>query len=93
LEAEMKLKPVPKLILILAVVGGVGYGVNTYLESHKGQLAQPAPQEAIAPTVQQQAPVQASAPAPTYQQAPVQEAPAQDQGSNAGLSKLLQGKK
>jgi hypothetical protein len=37
--------------------------------------------------------VQASAPAQTYQPAPVQEAPAQDQGLNAGLSKLLQGKK
>jgi hypothetical protein len=91
----MKLKPVPKLILILTVVGGVGYGVNAYIEAHKGQLTQPAPQAqeaVVAPTVQQ-APVQASAPAQTYQPAPVQEAPAQDQGYNAGLSKLLQGKK
>jgi hypothetical protein len=91
----MKLKPVPKLILILAVVGGVGYGVNAYVESHKDQLTRPAPQaqETVAAPAVQQAPVQATAPAQTYQPAPVQEAPAQDQSFNAGLSKLLQGKK
>ena len=63
----MKLKPVPKLILILAVVGGVGFGVNTFLETRAKNapaveaVAAPEPiAQPAAPTVNT---VQASAPA------------------------------
>jgi hypothetical protein len=96
----MKLKPIPKLILILVVVGAVGYGAN--------ELLGRAPKTVFAPTVQpqqaQQEQQQVAQPAevqeqPVAQQAQpqpteVQEQPAQqDNGQNAGLSKLLNGKK
>lgn len=96
----MKLKPVPKLILILAVVGGVGFGVNSFLESRAKNapaveaVATPAP--FVQPTASTVNAVQASAPAqaaPTYQATPQPAAPVDDGQPNAGLSKLLQSKK
>jgi hypothetical protein len=73
----MRLKPLPKIILILAVVGGVGYGINTYLtKKHEAEAAaQFAPQfeQPVQQAPQQPAPVYAQpapAPAPAYQPAP-----------------------
>jgi hypothetical protein len=101
----MKLKPIPKLILIIAVVGGIGYGVNLYLESQPKQAEQPvAVQQATQPEpVQQtiQQPQQSAIVQEPQQVQQVQQVQPisqsgqieQDNSTNAGFAKLLQGKK
>jgi Rieske Fe-S protein len=87
----MAMKPVPKLILIVAVVGGIGYAVNHFVTLPKAPTAPvaeaPSPVIAAQPAVQ---PVQASVAAP--QSEPVPEPavrPTQDPSVDRGLNNLL----
>jgi hypothetical protein len=84
----MKLKPGFKAILILAIVGAAGFGINVAME--KGLLkAKPAEVVEVTATPVQATPdveVTVSVPAPTVNQT---SAPA----VNAGLANLLQAKK
>jgi hypothetical protein len=94
----VRIKPFPKLLLILSVVGAIGYGINFYLEKHPRPAAQAQPETAqafqppeaaemsSAPAVQVQAPAPQPAPQAT---APQEQATQQDDSQNAGLSNLL----
>lgn len=82
----MRMKPVPKAIIVVALVGGIGYGASVYLEHRKANppavVEAPAP-AAVAPAP---APVEAApAPAPAT---PPPRATAQ-QPQDRGLSNLL----
>lgn len=85
----MKLKPLPKAILILAVVAGVGFAANTML---KNKAAEPTADAVAAPTVTTVTP---PAPNATPAPAPVAEAPAPQEPTrnvstgDAGLSAVL----
>jgi hypothetical protein len=82
----MKMKPVPKFLLVGIVVVGLGYGVNTYLE-RRAAIQASAPVEVViqpqAPAVVQVAPVQTP-----VVQAPVAEAPVVS-SPNRGMDALL----
>lgn len=90
----MKLKTAPRIILGLLVVGGVLYGVNTYMDKRAAQprtpaepLAQqpaPAPVQDAQPVVVQQSVVQQPA-------AATPEAPSADRRHDAGLNALIKG--
>ena len=94
----MKLKLLPKIIIVAAVVGGVGYAVNLFLNSQPQATVQAQQQtvttvQAQAQPVQQiQAPAQevkaepvAAAPVP----APAQPAQTSNASENRGLNALL----
>jgi len=84
----MRMKPVPKVILILAIVGGIGYGVNLFIENRKAnapavEVTKPVeavPQGTQAPAHGQ--PIEEAAPAPAPRA--TQSAP-----QDRGLSNLL----
>jgi hypothetical protein len=82
----MKLKPVPKAILIASVVGGVAYA--GYIFTGDKPQVQAAPVVQQAPAVQDLpvAPVQQPAPAPVQQ--PAHEV-RQDMSANRGMSALM----
>lgn len=93
----MALKPLPKLIIIAAVVGGAGYAGLKFLPDAKKEAAPvaeapaatPAPAPAATPVVNPPQAVAEQAAAPTP--APAQEAPKQLNTSNgdAGLAAVL----
>lgn len=91
----MKIKPLPRLILIILFVGGLGYGASQYIaksastppEQAGTPTAQNAPivevrREAVAPEASVTAPMPPAEPSASVHQG-VAEQP------NAGLSKLL----
>jgi len=98
----MKLKPLPKFLLILAVAGGAGYALKELHErgafkSTTAVVQEAAQQPAVVQTIEAPKPQ----PAPVAQPAapaPVQAPPAADpqpvnRPSSAGMSKLLEAKK
>lgn len=90
--AKFKLGVVPKIVLIVGVVGAAGYGINSYLES---QPAAPTiyTQPTIVPNVQlpasppryaEQPPVEQPAPTPVPEQTQTaQSSPSNDRGLDA----------
>jgi len=84
----MKLKPVPKFILIVAIVAAIGYAGNIGLEKRKANLAAAASQAPEVATVTE-APAQTEATPRNIAPMDSDSAPA----ANAGLAKLLQSKK
>jgi hypothetical protein len=83
------MKPVPKAIIIVVLIGGIGYGASLYMDYRKAN----APAEVAAPV---QAPIQYAAPAqPTPAESSVHRrdesvAPATTQAPlDRGLGKLL----
>lgn len=96
-----KLKPVPRMLLILAVVGGVGFGLtkvdfSKFKKAEAPVVAEPAPTVVTPPTADQSAPAPtadaAPAPAPATQDAPSGLTPANS--NNAGLDAAIRaGKK
>jgi hypothetical protein len=93
----MALKPVPKLILIAVIVGGVGYGATKFMPaSAPAQAAAPieAPTVVAPPTAQVQEARAVPAPAPAPVSEPVQQAPertfqAAPAQNDAGMNALL----
>lgn len=81
----MKLKPLPKLLLIVGIVGSVGFALNNYLQQKRSEPVASAKIEEQAPAK----PVDLSPPAPASP-APVSSTPTPAPESNQGLSKLLQ---
>jgi len=45
----MRMKPLPKALIILVVVGGVGYGVSTYFDYRKANTPAPLIEVTIPP--------------------------------------------
>lgn len=91
----MALKPVPKLILIVAVVGGVGYALmntSSWLPKKAEAPKQEVPVTVVAPSgpkpEAQQPQVQQQAPAPALQQAG-DAPPLRPTTSDNGLSAVL----
>jgi hypothetical protein len=75
----MKMKLPARILLIVAVVGGIAYGGSSYLDRDVAPVAQ-------VPVVQPPAPIAIQQPVA----APVQEAPRQiDASSNRGLNALM----
>ena len=59
------MKPLPKFILLGVVVAGIGYGINTFLDSRKSATPEPV-------VATQSAPAATSAVVPTVVSAPVE---------------------
>ena len=82
----MKLKPVPKALLILAVVSGIGFAGYKFMDG------KPEPTQVVQPVVEapvvKQAPV-AVAPAPVAAPAQVVVEPATNASTNRGMTALM----
>jgi hypothetical protein len=90
----MAMKPIPKLILIVAVVGGLGYVVNQFVTLPKAPpAAVDVPTPTVAPTPVPPQPIQ---PTPSLVAAPPSDPtpdpatrPTQDPSVDRGLNNLL----
>jgi hypothetical protein len=89
----MKMKPLPRLLLIIAAVGGAFFGINTFMSKGgsmpapmDGQTASPVAPAAAAPTAQAPQAPQAAPVDPVLTPSTSTDTNA---GTNAGLSKLL----
>jgi len=85
----MRIKPIPKLIIIMVIVAAVGFGINTAM--NKKLIATPVATVPVSTEpVQSDVSATVSTPAPT---AKVEAQPESAPAANAGLAKLLQSKK
>lgn len=87
----MRLKTAPRIVLGLAVVGALAYGVNYYIDHRPKQASVDSAPQAVQDVVQPVAPISAVVqPQPTQPVAEAPSAPARTQ-QDAALNALLKG--